>query len=224
MRIFFALVIIQTKGPEVVGIFHEQLQRFFAVLASSQGIAEDLRSESTAIHRDNFHCWTNPSSRDRHALDSVDNLAVFFDEQPDRIRGVNLAVVLFAGADHLAPTLVVHHFPSAAFDATKWSMRVVSGEALRPETTPIIGDNLVKGIHDVIEGIGLHHGRGTGSAVEEVAEIVDRLLALGLLANDGVGPQPVEFTFLIEIRASAPRLPLMRSEVEFGSKVRGVLQ
>jgi hypothetical protein len=60
--------------------------------------------------------------------------------------------------------------------------------------------------------------------VEELAKIVQGLLALALLADDDVGPQPVQRVFIVEIDPSPPGFPGMRSEIELRSCIGGVLQ
>ena len=60
--------------------------------------------------------------------------------------------------------------------------------------------------------------------MEEVAEIVDRLCALGLLADDDVDPEPVQSVFVVEIGAAAPGFPGSRREIKLRGGVGGVLQ
>ena len=67
--------------------------------------------------------------------------------------------------------------------------RGVVRKALGPEPAPVIGHNLVERIYDIIERISLQRGPGAGRAMEEMAEIVNRLLALALLPDDDVHPQ-----------------------------------
>ena len=98
------------------------------------------------------------------------------------------------------------------------------GEAFGPEAAPVVGDDLIQRVDYVVEGVGLDHRSGAGRAVEEFAEIVDGLRAFGLLADDDVGPEPVQRVFVIEIGAAAPRFPGSRSEIKLRRGVGGVLQ
>src|SRR5262249_42800675 len=62
------------------------------------------------------------------------------------------------------------------------------------------------------------------SAVEQVAEIVDGFFSAGLLANDGIGPEPGELALGIEIDTATPGIPLVRRIVENGGGIGGILQ
>src|SRR5579863_9593899 len=98
------------------------------------------------------------------------------------------------------------------------------GEALGPEAAPVISDDLVQRVDDIVEGISLECWACAGCAVKEVAEIVDRFRALALLADDDIDPKPVERVFIVEIGAAAPGVPGLRSEIKLRSGVGGVLQ
>src|SRR5215467_6610799 len=98
------------------------------------------------------------------------------------------------------------------------------GEALGPEAAPVVGNGLIKCSDDVVKRVGLHGWASAWAAVEKVAEIVDRFLALALLTNNDIDPQPVERAFIVEIGTTAPRVPLLRREIKLGSGVGGVLQ
>src|SRR5205807_340186 len=104
-------------------------------------------------------------------------------------------------AGHFRRGFVVDDFPSAAFDASEGGAGTVVVEALGPESAPVVGSDLIQGGDNIVEGVGLDHRSGGGRAVEEVAEIVDALGAFGLLADDDVGPEPVEGVFGIKIGA-----------------------
>src|SRR5579859_28836 len=57
-----------------------------------------------------------------------------------------------------------------------------------------------------------------------MAEIVDRLLAFALLADDYVDPEPVQRIFAVEVGAAAPGIPRLGREIELRRRIRGVLQ
>src|ERR1051326_1032203 len=98
------------------------------------------------------------------------------------------------------------------------------GEAFGPKAAPVVRNNLIERVPYVIEGVGLQRGPGAGSGVEEVAEIVDRLLAFALLADDYVDPEPVQRVFAVEVGAATPGIPRLGREIELRGRVGGVLQ
>src|SRR5260370_30377636 len=129
-----------------------------------------------------------------------------------------------APALHLRLNVVIDELPTAAFDASQRRSGTVIGEALGPEAAPVVGDDLVQGVNDIIEGISLHHWPRTGSAVEEVAEIVQRFLAFALLADDDVGPQPVQQIFFVEIYTTPPGGPALRREINVRGRIGRIPQ
>src|SRR5579864_3787870 len=131
---------------------------------------------------------------------------------------------VFPGPHHLGAVFVINQFPPAVFYATEWRILPVVGKPVGPKTAPVIRDHLVERIHDIVEGVGLNHGRSAGRAMKQPAEIVEGLRALGLLANNRVRPEPVEFAFIVEINGPPPRFPLMRSVIQLRGIVRGILQ
>ena len=57
-----------------------------------------------------------------------------------------------------------------------------------------------------------------------MAEIVHGFGAVGLVANDGIDPEPVEYVFVVVVDGAAPGLPLARRALHGGNAVGGVLQ
>src|SRR6266480_2949686 len=97
-------------------------------------------------------------------------------------------------------------------------------QALGPKAAPVVGSHLVKCIHDIVEGIGLDLGRPVLSSVEEMAEIVDRFLALRLLTNDRIYPQPIQDIFVVVIQRTSPGIPLAGRTLHSGHTVGSILQ
>ncbi len=60
--------------------------------------------------------------------------------------------------------------------------------------------------------------------MEEVAEIVQRFLAFALLADDDVGPQPIQEIFFVEIYTTPPGVPGLRREIKLRSGIGRILQ
>src|SRR5205807_10590796 len=144
--------------------------------------------------------------------------------KPYRVSEIDCMRNALAAALHLRLNVVIDELPPAAFDASQRRSGTVIGETLGPEAAPVVGDNLVQGVNDIIEGVSLHHRPRVGSAVEEPAEIVQRFLACALLADDDLGPQPVQQIFFVEIYTTPPGVPSLRREIELWSGIGGVLQ
>ena len=49
-------------------------------------------------------------------------------------------------------------------------------------------------------------------------------MAMALLADDDIGPEPVQRVFFVEIRSAPPRVPGLGSEVKLWRGIGGVLQ
>src|SRR4029077_12721523 len=100
----------------------------------------------------------------------------------------------------------------------------MTGQSLRPETAPVVGSNLVESVDDIVEGIGFHLRRFGRTSVQNMAKVIDGLLAIGLLPDDRVRPQPVQFILLVVVEGAAPRFPLMRRFLHTWNAIRCVLQ
>ena len=57
-----------------------------------------------------------------------------------------------------------------------------------------------------------------------MTEIIQRLRAVTLLANNDVGPEPVQSAFVVKIDPAAPGVPGLGSEIKLRRSVGGVLQ
>src|SRR6476646_8550452 len=57
-----------------------------------------------------------------------------------------------------------------------------------------------------------------------MAEVIDALLSISLLTNDGVYPKPVQNVFLVIIESAPPRVPLRRSSLHRRNSIGSVLQ
>src|SRR5205807_963770 len=58
----------------------------------------------------------------------------------------------------------------------------------------------------------------------KLAEVVERLLALALLADDHIRPQPVERVFIVKIDAAPPGMPCPLRKIKLRSRIGCVLQ
>src|SRR5579872_1887556 len=100
MRILFSSVVIEDESPEIVGIFDQQLQLLRCLFSLVKRIAEDLWGESASIYRKDFHPWPNACMGRVHSFDGVFDLAILFNDQPDRERGIERAMVIFPCPHH----------------------------------------------------------------------------------------------------------------------------
>src|SRR5271170_351332 len=131
---------------------------------------------------------------------------------------------VFSTAFYIRWKFIIDKIPSAAFDSAQRRAGTVIGQPLGPEAAPIVGYDLIQCGNHVIEGVRLHHGSRAGSAVEEMAKVVEGFRALALLAEDDVDPQPIQSVFVVEVGAATPGFPGMRREIKLRSIIRGVLQ
>ena len=104
-------------------------------------------------------------------------------------------------------------------------------QAFGEERLPVVGVDFVEGGEDIVGGVGIDgwlraaEGGAAGAfAVEGAAEVVERFLAFGLLADERVGVEPDEFAFVVEVDAAAAVAPLVAGLVELRGHVGGVLK
>src|SRR3979411_258260 len=117
MRIRFSTVIVELVGFVVLGVFYQQFQRFAAVLAGLESIAEHFWRELASVNRNYFHPWADSGSCGDHAFDGVDNPSITLEPQADGVIGNHTPLVTFSGPHHLRRDIVVNDLPSATFDA-----------------------------------------------------------------------------------------------------------
>src|SRR5271170_911929 len=114
--------------------------------------------------------------------------------------------------------------PAAIFNTAKRSAGAVGFQARGEKFAPVERSNRVQGRDHIVERVWHNFRRSTFASVERAAEIVERFLAAGLFADDGVGFEPDERAFVIVIDAAAPRRTFGRSAVQDLRGNGGVLQ
>ena len=184
----FAAVVVEFVGLEIVGIFDQEFDRGGGVLSTFEGIAENIGREAAAVHRDQLHAGTNAGFGGEFAFDGVADAAIIAQFETQGESGRDDVEHTCHAAQHIRRSVVVGELPSAAFDAAEGRAGAVIGEALGPEAAPVVGNDLIEGVNDVVEGVSLQRRAGARGAVEEVAEIVNRFLAFALLADDDINP------------------------------------
>ena len=75
------------------------------------------------------------------------------------------------------------------------------------EVGPVIRRDLIQRVDQIVEGIGLQLRPVVRAAVEEVAEIVERLLAVRPVVDDRRDLEPDEIAFVVVVGAAAPIQP-----------------
>src|SRR5438094_9376035 len=80
-------------------------------------------------------------------------------------------------------------------------------QSLREESAPIIRCNLLQRFDNVIEGIRLDDRLAVIAAKESAAKVLQTFLSLSLLADNTVGFEPEEDTFVVIIAAAPPSMP-----------------
>src|SRR5580704_17896081 len=84
------------------------------------------------------------------------------------------------------------------------------GKPFGPEASPVIGSDLVQRVDDIVKGVSLYFRGFTRPSMKNVAKVIHGLLAIGLLSDDRIGPEPVQFIFLVVIERTTPGIPFMR--------------
>src|SRR5713226_1388665 len=191
-RIFLTAVIIDLVSLVIVCALDQQLEGSRTVLSLPQGIAQDISRKLLAVHRHHLHARADPGACSWHPFNGVSYVAVLPQLQPDRVLGTDSSLLLFLSPDQFRARFVVYEFPAAALYTRERRPRSVVGKPFRPKAAPVVGSHLVQSIHHVVEGVSLDLRRPTLPPVEEVAKVVHGFLSMGLLADDGVHPEPVQ--------------------------------
>src|SRR6185295_14176950 len=126
--------------------------------------------------------------------------------------------------DALVRRLVVDQPPAVRLDASERRPRLDLLDAVAEEAAPIERRDVVESGNDLVERVGTERGLAALPAVEAAAEVVERAAALGLPADRGVGLQPDEDRFVVEVRAPPPGAPLPGRPIEDLRGHRGVRQ
>src|SRR5215469_10713241 len=108
--------------------------------------------------------------------------------------------------------VTVDELPAASFNASEWGVFRGCAHPLMEKLSPIVARNLVQGTHHVFEGVRHHSRRTTLASMKTVAEIIQRALAMRLLANDRIDFQPDQLSLGIVVKTSAPVFPLWRQD------------
>ena len=98
-------------------------------------------------------------------------------------------VLAFTCFHHRRADVVVQNLPAAALYASeRRAWPVVGRNRSVQNLRQSYGATWFSVFHDVIEGVGLNHRRPARRAVKQFAKVVNRLLALCLLANQHIDP------------------------------------
>jgi hypothetical protein len=100
----------------------------------------------------------------------------------------------------------------------------MGGQPLREERAPVVRSNFVHTGDDIFKRIGNDPRAGVFSAEKFVAKIVQRLLAMGLLANDGVGFKPDQRALIVIVHTATPGGPRRGRGIQDLHRNRCVLQ
>ncbi|PAV68276.1 hypothetical protein WR25_13351 [Diploscapter pachys] len=159
----------------------------------------------------------------RAVPDHCGRLAVLGHRQTDRIGDVHAAAFLgvgevfrrFGGVDEL---VAVHR---EAIDRRGLARL---GQALGEEACPVIGDDGVQRVGDVVERVGDLTPVAVADAEEGLGEIVDRLGATRLLAEHRIDFHPDHQAFVVIVFAALPAGPALRAARRDDGIVGGIDQ
>src|SRR5439155_21994319 len=144
-----------------------------------------------AVHHLDLHTGRHAGLRRRFVGKNIRDCTLAVKPQSDRVRNAEVSSNLFAIILHFAGSVAIHQAIATGFESAEWSVarsRVVDTGI--KETIPVVRRDRIQRAHDVIERVRLHFGRTAYAAMESAAEVVERLLVLSLLADDGVSFEP----------------------------------
>src|ERR1041384_5276294 len=117
---------------------------------------------------------------------------------------IDFLAFFFPILDKRRSLFIVDQLPAAVFDSRQRSARTVVGQTFCPESAPVIRYDLIQRADNIVERICLHLRRTVWCPVERMAEVIDRLRSLRLLADDRVHPQPVQNIFIVVVESTPP--------------------
>lgn len=186
VRVARAAVIIHVAGLEVIVVEDEQADGLRGVLRVVNRFLQALMRIDAAIHTDDFHSRGDSGVERRATVDGIGDGAIGGELQTDGI-GIGRNGTAAAAARRL---VVEEELPAAIFDAASGGCGRSGREALVQKAGPIVGDDLIEGVDDVLEGVGLQLGTVVRASMKEVAEIINGFLSLALAMDDGGDFEP----------------------------------
>src|SRR5450432_990540 len=181
MRELLSPVVVDLECAVVLGILHQQFDRFRSVLRSLEGVPVDIPREFAPVDRQHFHPRSNSRFRRRQSLRCVENAAVRAQIEAQRKSRINLLMILFCRLRQLRRNVVKDQFPSTVFETRERRPGPVIGQPLGPELAPVIRSDSIQSVHHVVKRVSFHLGRTTRTSMENVTKIIDRLRAAALL-------------------------------------------
>jgi len=138
--------------------------------------------------------------------------------EPDVGTGVAAAGVELGGV------ILVDELVAAAGDAVEIDVRVDEVYAVVEEAGPIVLDDFVEVADDLGAVVGNDKWAGVSTLAEEdVLEVGEGFLVVGKLADPGVGVEPKELAFGVEVLAAAPVGPCLIAATEDAAGDCGVV-
>src|SRR5262249_13590366 len=145
-------------------------------------------------------------------------------EEADGWREVEILVHGLAGFEEARRGILVDELPPGPGDAVeRWDL-AGHAHAAREVSLPVVRDHAVERGDEIVERETFYARFPARPTVEDAAEVVERLLALCLLADEDVRFEPDERAFVVVVERSAVGRPALRRGEDDEVRDRGIIE
>ncbi|MEA2261899.1 MAG: hypothetical protein QOJ51_4724 [Acidobacteriaceae bacterium] len=202
------MIVEVCSGDEGVGL-QDEVDGFLLAFRVFDGGVDRIGGEYDTVNSDDLRSGGEVRLVSGASPADVGEDAFTRDAQADRVPEVDPATRPAACAGNGALGGVglvgVHEFVAAAPDAVEIGMRIDVVDALADEGGPVVLDDLVEVGDELVAVIGDDERAGvTAFGQEDVQEVGEALLIVGLLADESVGVEPEELSLLVVVLATTP--------------------
>ncbi len=225
MRVAQAVVVVEADGLEDVAVLEDQLDRVGGALGGGDGLLERVGRGGATGDGDDFPARGQALLEGRSAPDDRGDPVGLVHHEAERIGEVVAAQLLVEGVHVAGRLLLEDQAVAAALDAVERAARGRADrvQALAQEGGPVASLHPVQGRGHGLEGVGGRVPVAVLGAEEGLGEVVQRLLAAGLLADQGVGVEPDQRALAVVVLAALVAAPGLRPALADDGVVGGVL-
>ena len=205
LGIAFATVVVDGDGLEVAGVFDDEVDGGAVAFRCVDGGAKEGGGEGATVDGDDLEAGGEAVLVADTTHDDVADGAAGADGEAERV-GCAETVAFIELRPVVGPIGVDEMVAGESVDAGHLGgVELIGVEAGAKEGGPVVGDHGVEAVDDVVEGVGHDLGWGVAAeAFEGSEEVIEALLAVGLLADGLVDLEPEEVAFAIVVDVAAP--------------------